>query len=95
VLKLSFNLFGIIIGAVMLITTGLGHVIVIKGEYHFGAKLWPIFLFIGAVSILLSLVVKSSLLSGTLGIVGVTFLWGIHELIKQRERVEKGWFPKK
>lgn len=79
----------------MLVSTGLGHIVVIKGEYHFGFKILPVFLFIGVVSVVVSLVTENNLVSGSLGIVGVTSLWGIHEVIKQRERVEKGWFPKK
>lgn len=92
---MQFNYYGIIFGLIMLVFTGLGHIIVIKGEYHFGIKIWPIFLIIGILSLFFSIIVDSNLLSGSLGIVGLTFLWGIHELIKQRERVQKGWFPKK
>jgi hypothetical protein len=92
---MQLTFYGIIFGLIMLVSTGLGHIIVIKGEYHFGLKILPIFLLVGAVSIFTSLIAENSLLSGSLGIVGVTFLWGIHEVIKQRERVEKGWFPKK
>jgi hypothetical protein len=33
--------------------------------------------------------------SGIFGILGITFIWGILELFHQRERVRKGWFPKK
>jgi hypothetical protein len=92
---LSLNFYGIIIGIVFLITTGLGHIIVIKSEYHFGIKLWPVFLIIGILLLLLSFVIENSLLSAILGVIAVTFLWAIHELIKQRERVQRGWFPKK
>ncbi|MFT8312828.1 MAG: DUF4491 family protein [Clostridium sp.] len=38
---------------------------------------------------------KNVLVSGILGIIAMTFLWGILEILKQRKRVEKGWFPKK
>jgi hypothetical protein len=89
------NYYGIILGFVMLIATGLGHVIVIKGEYHFGVKIWPFFLITGMLSLIFSLIVKSTLISGALGILAVTFLWGILELFHQKERVRKGWFPKK
>lgn len=37
------NFTGIIMGLFMLFFTGIGHVIVIKGEYHFGVKIWPVF----------------------------------------------------
>jgi hypothetical protein len=94
-MQLDLNYFGIFMGIVMLISTGLGHIIVIKGEYHFGVKIWPAFLLIGVVSLLFSAIAHSTILSGILGIIGVTFLWGIHEVIKQKERVRKGWFPQK
>lgn len=92
---MQFNYYGIILGLITLIFTGLGHILVIKGEYHFGVKIWPIFLVIGVVSLLMSIIVDRKLVSGGLGIISLTFLWGIHELFKQRERVQKGWFPKK
>jgi len=89
------NYFGLIMGAFMLVVVGLGHILVIKGEYHFGVKLWPIFLVIALSSISASIFVESKLISGIFGLVGFTFLFGIHELYKQKERVRKGWFPKK
>ncbi|PIH03123.1 DUF4491 family protein [Clostridium combesii] len=89
------NFTGIIMGLFMLFFTGIGHVIVIKGEYHFGVKIWPGFLILGVGLIVLSLIIDNVYLSGGLGIGGLTFLWGILELFQQKERVRKGWFPKK
>ncbi|MHC6180642.1 DUF4491 family protein [Clostridium sp. JNZ X4-2] len=89
------NYYGLITGIFVLILTGIGHILVIKGEYYFGIKIWPLFLLIGCLSIAFSLLIKSNILSGFLGILGFTFLWGILELFKQKERVSKGWFPKK
>ncbi|GAE01320.1 membrane protein [Clostridium botulinum B str. Osaka05] len=89
------NFTGIIMGVFMLFFTGIGHVIVIKGEYHFGIKIWPGFLILGIGLIVLSLIIDNVYLSGGLGIGGLTFLWGILELFQQKERVKKGWFPKK
>ena len=89
------NFFGLILGVFMLLVIGAGHILVIKGEYHFGTRLWPIFLVVALCSIIASLFVKRELVSGILGIAGFTFLWSIHEIIKQKERVEKGWFPRK
>ncbi|RKY71530.1 MAG: DUF4491 domain-containing protein [Candidatus Latescibacterota bacterium] len=87
------NVFGFVLGFVMLLLTGLGHIFVIKGEYYFGAKLWPLFLIFGLLSITASFFVRSDLLSGILGIVGCIYLWSIHELFRQKERVRRGWFP--
>jgi hypothetical protein len=87
------NLYGLIIGLFTLFIIGIGHIIVVKAEYYFSKKVWPIFLVIGILAVIVSLLVKSSLLSGMLGITSFTFLWSIHEIIKQEERVKKGWFP--
>ncbi|AVP55148.1 DUF4491 family protein [Clostridium tetani] len=87
------NYYGIIIGFVFLLLTGVGHVIVIKSEYYFGTKVWPLFLIIAVLSLFSSLKVDSNILSGVLGINGFVFLWAILELFQQKERVKKGWFP--
>ena len=87
------NFFGLILGAFMLLLIGAGHIIIIKGEYHFGTKLWSVFLIITLSSIIASIFVKSDLISAILGIIGFTFLWSIHEIFKQKERVKKGQFP--
>jgi len=88
------NFFGVILGAFMLLLIGFGHILVVKGEYHFGTKLWSVFLIIALSSIIASVCVKSELMSGILGIIGFTFVWAIREIFRQKERVRKGWFPK-
>lgn len=88
------NYYGITIGIITLVLIGLGHVIVIKAEYYFTKRIWPLFLCIGIVALVVSLFVENDLLSGALGITSFTFLWSIHEVIEQEERVKKGWFPK-
>ena len=90
-----FNYYGLVIGIFMLVLTGIGHIIVIKGEYHFGTKIWPLFLLVGCISIAFSLFSRNTVVSGLLGILGFISLWSILELFKQRKRVSKGWFPKK
>jgi hypothetical protein len=49
----------------------------------------------GIVFLLLSVFVNNQVLSAGFGVVGFSSFWSILELIKQKERVEKGWFPKK
>lgn len=85
---------GIIIGLSAFIIIGIFHPIVIKGEYHIGKKIWPIFLIGGILSIIISLFVNNLILSALIGVLGFTLLWSIHEIIEQEKRVEKGWFPK-
>lgn len=88
------NYLGIIIGIVTFIIIGIFHPIVIKAEYFFGKKVWPIFLFVGVGAIVLSLFISNVLCSTLAGVFGFSSLWSIHELFEQEERVKKGWFPK-
>lgn len=83
---------GIVIGGATFLTIGAFHPLVIKAEYHWGSGSWWLFLVLGLACIVGSLF-TGGLWSILLGVVGFSSLWSIHELIKQRERVNKGWFP--
>ena len=88
------NFEGLILGLAAFLCIGLWHPIVIKTEYYFGTKVWWVYLLIGITGIFGSLFVTNTYLSVLLGIFAFSALWGIGELFKQKERVEKGWFPK-
>ena len=88
------NLTGLIIGAATFLSIGVFHPIVIKAEYHFGTGCWWVFLMVGLLCIAGSLIADDDILSTILGVVAFSSLWSILELFKQRERVEKGWFPR-
>ena len=91
----EMSFYGIIIGVLSFSIIGIFHPIVIKGEYHFGKKIWPVFLILGIAFIVASVYSNNEILSAFLGVLGFSSLWSIHELIKQEERVKKGWFPMK
>lgn len=86
------NTYGIVIGAATFLTIGLFHPLVIKAEYHLGVRSWWLFLLVG-----LGCIAGSLFAHGVwcilLGVVGFSSLWSILELFKQRQRVNKGWFP--
>lgn len=86
---------GIFIGVATFLIIGLFHPIVIKAEYHFGVRCWWAFLVAGVAGIAGSLLIENVFLSAICGVFAFTSLWGIKELFQQRERVRKGWFPKK
>ena len=88
------NWQGIAVGALAFLIIGVFHPIVIKGEYYFSKKIWPVFLAAGILFLIWGLNVQGQVLSSTLGILGFTCLWSILELFEQEERVKKGWFPK-
>ncbi|MBQ8693698.1 MAG: DUF4491 family protein [Synergistaceae bacterium] len=88
------NWAGVVIGAAAFIIIGAFHPVVIKGEYYFGYKIWPLFLIAGLICGALSLLIEEDIISGILGILACVLLWCIKELKEQTERVKKGWFPK-
>lgn len=88
------NWYGIIIGLSAFLIIGVFHPVVIKSEYYFGKKVWPIFLILGIIFLVISLFTKNSTIAAIIGVIGFSCLWSIHEIIEQEERVKKGWFPK-
>lgn len=87
------NFEGIIIGIASFLIIGVFHPIVIKSEYYFTKKIWPLFLVLGIIFIIISVFIKSIVLSAIVGVTGFACLWSIHEIIEQEKRVSKGWFP--
>lgn len=91
----TYNLTGIVIGIATFLIIGIFHPLVIKGEYYFGVKCWWVFALMGVASITASIVVENIFWSILLAVWGASSFWSIHELFEQRERVKKGWFPKR
>ena len=87
------NWQGIIIGAAAFLIIGIFHPIVVKGEYYFSKKIWPVFLIVGVISVIATLFIGNTLLAAVVGVFSFSCLWSIHEIIEQEERVRKGWFP--
>nr|WP_207734986.1 DUF4491 family protein [Zhenpiania hominis] len=87
------NFEGILIGIASLLIIGLFHPIVIKCEYYFSQRVWPLFLIAGLLLLAAALFVQG-LFSILLALVGVACLWSIREIKEQAQRVAKGWFPK-
>ncbi len=87
------NFTGIVIAAATFVTIGLWHPLVIKVEYHWGTRPWVVFLVVGVACIVAALFIENTIVSAAVGVFGASALWGIGELIKQKRRVERGWFP--
>lgn len=85
---------GIIIAVATFFIIGMFHPIVIKAEYHWGVKCWPLFAVVGVVLLVVSLFIQKPHGSAIVGVIGCSALWSILEIFEQRERVRKGWFPK-
>ena len=85
---------GVIIAVSTFLIIGIFHPIVIKTEYHTGTRFWWVFLVTGIICVGAAFLVANVLGSALLGVVGASCLWSIGELFEQKERCEKGWFPK-
>lgn len=90
---MELHFTGLIIGVATFFIIGIFHPIVIKGEYYFGVKIWWLFLLSGIITGIASLLVADILISTLLAVWAASSLWGIGELVHQRKRVERGWFP--
>mgnify|MGYP003557955832 FL=1 len=89
----NLNVSGIIIGISTFLIIGLFHPIVIKAEYYYGTKCWWVFLIVGIIGIILSIITSNILISSCLGVFAFSSLWTIKEVFDQKKRVKKGWFP--
>lgn len=87
------NITGIIVGLATFLIIGVFHPIVIKAEYYLGTKCWWIFLLAGIAFGVISLLADNLIISTILGVTAFSSFWSILELIHQKERVRKGWFP--
>lgn len=89
------SLTGLAIGLCTFLIIGLCHPLVIKGEYYFGVKCWWAFLAGGAACTIGALSVENVFWQSLLGVGAFSLFWSIKEIFEQRQRVEKGWFPRK
>ena len=78
----------------MILLTGIFHPVVVKCEYYFSAKIWPVFLVLGLASLGVSALTDNAAVSSVAGILGAILLWCIRELKEQEKRVANGWFPR-
>ena len=87
------NFIGIIVGLATFLIIGLFHPLVIKAEYYLGSKCWWMFLLAGILFGALSVMIDNLIASTILGVTSFSSFWSIHEMMQQKERVRKGWFP--
>ena len=86
---------GLLVGVATFLIIGVFHPIVVKAEYHWGVRCWPLFLVAGLGGVVASLLCASTVVSTIFGVFAFSCFWSIDELFEQRKRVKKGWFPKK
>ncbi len=91
----QYHCMGLVIGLATFLIIGIFHPAVIKGEYYFGVRVWWVFLVLGIAGCAASIAVEGEVLSILCGVVAFSSFWSIGEVFQQRERVRKGWFPKR
>lgn len=90
---MSIEWAGPIFAVTTIVTIAAGHHLVRKLNYYFGTRpAMPLFL-LGAAVFGASFVVQNDILSGVLGIVGLTTVVDGLEVIKQEKRVARGHAP--
>ncbi len=89
----SHHLIGLIIGISTFLVIGIFHPLVVKAEYYWGVKSWWVFLILGIIGVIASLMTSNILLSTLFGVIAFSSFWSIREIFQQRDRVRKGWFP--
>lgn len=89
----GLNWSAVVFGVASLFIMGAYYPIVIRGEYYFSQKIWPVFLAVGLAAIILS-TQMNGLSCWLTAFFGATNLWAIVELREQAERVRLGRYPK-
>jgi hypothetical protein len=90
----TYNLLGLAIGLCTFLVIGMFHPVVIKCEYYFGVKCRWWFVVLGIVMCIVAIMIHDIFWSTLSGVVAFSSFWSVKEIIEQRERVRKGWFPK-
>ena len=88
------NWDGLLIGIATFLIIGLFHPVVVKAEYYWGTRCWWVFLLLGLVGVVASLLLESLFWASLCGVFAFSSFWTIKELFEQEERVRKRWFPK-
>lgn len=92
---MDYTIFtGLGIGLATFLIIGLFHPVVVKAEYYWGIGCWWIFLVLGIVGVVASLLVGNVFVSALLGVFAFSSFWTIKEVFEQQDRVKKGWFPR-
>lgn len=90
----EYHLSGLVIGISTFLIIGFFHPVVVKAEYYWGTGCWWIFLVLGILGVVASLLLENILLSSLCGVFAFSSFWTIKEVFEQEGRVKKGWFPK-
>lgn len=91
--NIPLNIQGIAIGLATFLIIGLFHPLVIKGEYYFGTKINWAFGLGGCMFLAAALLCNTIFWAAVCGILAFSCFWSILEVVHQKRRVEKGWFP--
>lgn len=90
----QYHMLGLAIGLCSFLVIGIFHPVVIKCEYYFGVGCRWWFVLLGVAMCAVSVAVADVFWSTLAGVVAFSSFWTVREIVDQRERVRKGWFPR-
>ena len=90
---MTFHFDGLLIGICTFLIIGVFHPIVIKAEYHFGTKVWWVFLLAGIAGSIATIFIPSVFWASLTSVFSFSCFWSIKEVFEQERRVKRGWFP--
>ena len=86
---MNLNYEGVVLAAASLLIIAVYHPLVIKAEYWFGTRVWPLFAAAALICLSASACLRG-VVSPILAFLGATNLWSVVELKAQAKRVKKG-----
>ncbi|MBO7337265.1 MAG: DUF4491 family protein [Paludibacteraceae bacterium] len=90
---MDLNFSGLAVGVSLFLMIGIFHPVVIKAEYYYGTKCWPVFAIVGTAAVVASLLIENFIVSTIFAALAFSLYWSILEIFEQKKRVERGWFP--
>ena len=84
---------GLIIAISSFFIIGIFHPIVIKAEYYFGTRIWPVFAIFGTVILGIDLLIQNAILQAIFGVLGCTFFGVFTSHFIRKSASSEGGFP--
>ena len=82
------------VGLAAFVIIGAFHPVVIKAEYYFSKKVWPVFLLAGLLCLWAALCIENTAWACVVSVLGFTSLWSIKGCLNRKNACKKAGLPK-
>ena len=89
----EYHLLGLLIGISTFLIIGLFHPVVIKAEYYLGTRCWWLFMLLGVLGVIGSLITENILISALLGVFSFSSFGLSKRYSNKKNGYEKDGFP--